>query len=50
MNTHFDIRCQGDKHLGKWVVIRKRDNKVMTKNYDPRVCIRWVNYWGPDKL
>lgn len=47
---HFDVRCRADKYLGKWVVIRRRDGKVMTEDHDPRVCLRWVKAWGPGKL
>lgn len=50
MTDDFKIITQLGKYNSRWVVIRNHDGKVMTEDSSVKVCLRWVKYWGPDKL
>lgn len=41
----YEIRTWAGKYSDRWVVIRNRDQKVMTEG-NVIHCIRWVNVWG----
>jgi hypothetical protein len=46
---HFEIRTREGYIPGFWFVKRKRDGKIMTQDREVKECLRWLNFWGPEK-
>jgi hypothetical protein len=43
---HYELVNISGKYNNDWVVIRKKDNKVMTQGALLTMC-KWLHVWGP---